>query len=266
MKLLNLVGTILLGISATSYADDTCGNPEREVFADKKCTKIETYKSNTLSANPILAITLHGDNAYIRPYSQYRVAQKIAKERDNVVAVGMLRPGYTDDFGRTSDGEVGLTVGDNYDDARVDQIASAITALKRQHKAKKVVLIGHSGGAAITARLIGLYPDLVNHAVAISCPCDINAWRKDMLIRNEYEPFRGDIDISSPVELVSKVSNSTKVSLIVAEDDDVTKPYLTKSYYTALKNHHKDVEMQLIAGDHNIYQVKPVMDMILKAL
>ena len=65
------------------------------------------------------------------------------------------------DTGRKSDGEMGLTVGDNYDDVRVKQITDAIKSLKHIHKAGKVVLIGHSGGAAITTRIIGLYPNLI---------------------------------------------------------------------------------------------------------
>ena len=46
------------------------------------------------------------------------------------IAIGLLRPGYTDENGRTSDGVRGLTVGDNYDDGRVSPIARAVERMK----------------------------------------------------------------------------------------------------------------------------------------
>ena len=268
MKYIFFITGILFSLLPTqrALAKSACSNIDREILVAERCTKIETYKSQKNSDNPTLAIVLHGDSAFIRPFVQNRVAQKIAENNDNVIAVGMLRPGYKDDFGRKSDGEMGLTVGDNYDDERVKQITDAIKSLKHIHKAGKVVLIGHSGGAAITTRIIGLYPNLIDHAVAISCPCNINAWRKDMLLRNEYEPFRGDLPISSPIELATNVSDKIKISLLVAKKDDVTKPYLTKQYYTELKKQGKHVEMKIIEGGHNIFQTNAAMEIISKAL
>ena len=268
MKYIFFIISIFFSLLTTqkAHAKSACSNNDREILIAELCTKIETYESQKNADNPTLAIVLHGDSPFNRPFVQNRVAQRIAENNDNVIAVGILRPGYKDDFGRKSDGEMGLTVGDNYDDDRVKQITDAINALKHIHKAGKVVLIGHSGGAAITARIIGLYPNLIDHAVAISCPCDINAWRKDMLLRNEYEPFRGDLPISSPIELAANVSDKTKISLLVAKMDDVTKPYLTKQYYRELKKHGKHVEMKIIEGGLNIFQTNAAMEIISKAL
>ena len=66
----------------------------------------------------------------------------------------MLRPGYTDPIGRTSDGVKGDAIGDNYDEKRVNQVAQAITELKKLYSPSKVILVGYSGGAAITTNLI----------------------------------------------------------------------------------------------------------------
>lgn len=261
-----LLFVLHLTLSFQTYASSQCDNIESQVFADNHCTVIETYKSANLSESPTLAIVLHGDAPFWNPNVQYRVAQFLAKNQDNLISVGMLRPGYTDDFSSKSDGVRGETVGDNYDDKRVNQIGSAIEALKKHYKAAKVVVIGHSGGAAITAKLSGLYPELVNHAVVISCPCNINAWRKDMLVRNEYELFKGDLDISSPVELASKVSANTKIDLIIGKADDNTKPYLTQEYYEALKKHGKNVSLQMIEGGHNIFQTEQAITTMLSAL
>ncbi|WDE08835.1 alpha/beta fold hydrolase [Thalassomonas viridans] len=260
------IGILIMLISFSLHASTECNNIESEVFANGACTVIETYKSSILSASPTLAIVLHGDAPFWNPNVQYRVAQYLANNQKNVISIGMLRPGYTDDFNRQSDGERGETVGDNYDDKRVRQIGSSIEVLKEHYKAQKIVVIGHSGGAAITAKVSALFPELVNHAVIISCPCNINAWRKDMLKRNEYELFKGDLNISSPLELAKKVSVNTKVDLIVGKDDDNTKPYLTKQYYEALKKHGKNVYLQTIEGDHNIFQGKQVIATMLAAI
>ena len=64
-----------------------------------------------------------------------------------------------------------------------------------------MILAGHSGGSAITASLIALYPHLVDHAVIVSCPCNINAWRKDMYVSSNYDGFKGDLDGISPIDL-----------------------------------------------------------------
>lgn len=260
------LGFLMLLMAQHAQAKAECSNIEKQVLVNGTCTMVETYKSAKLSTSPTLAVVLHGDAPFWNPSVQYRVAQHLAEQADNVISVGMLRPGYTDDFGRKSDGVRGETVGDNYDDPRVSQIANSINTLKQHYHAKKVVVIGHSGGAAITAKLSGDYPNLVNHAVVISCPCNINAWRKDMLVRNEYELFRGDLDISSPVDLANKVSADTQIDLIIGQDDDTTKPYLTKEYNDVLKKHGKNVSMQVIEGDHNIFQKKEVIATILAAL
>jgi len=176
---------------------------------------MKTFKSDVITKKPILLIALHGDSPFNNPSYHYRFASQIAQHSENVISVGMLRPGYTDHLNRTSDGIKGDTVGDNYDEPRVKQIAQAIQKLKSHHKASKVILSGHSGGAAITAKLIALYPNLVSHAFIVSCPCNINPWRADMYKKSQYEGFKGKLDISSPIDLVSRISDEIKINILL---------------------------------------------------
>tara|TARA_Y100000588_G_C14205584_1_gene904513 strand:- start:820 stop:1131 length:312 start_codon:yes stop_codon:yes gene_type:complete len=65
----------------------------------------------------------------------------------NVVAVGNLRTGYTDDWGRISDGCLGDTVGDNYDDETKPYLTKQyFRELKKQvkHLEKKIIEGGHN--------------------------------------------------------------------------------------------------------------------------
>jgi predicted esterase len=69
-----------------------------------------------------------------------------------------------------------------------------------------VILAGHSGGAAITVNLIGLFPLLIDHAFIVSCPCDVNAWRENIFSLTKKSIFKGNIDTLSPTDLVEHLS------------------------------------------------------------
>jgi len=112
------------------------------------------YPSQGALNSPTLVLVLHGDSPFRNPSYQYAIARRIASENSNVVAVGILRPGYTDEEGKQSPGERGDTSGDNYTQEVMNAIKALTTKLKTQYSASKVVLVGHSGGAAISANLL----------------------------------------------------------------------------------------------------------------
>ncbi len=240
-----------------------CSNILEEVNVHNVCTKIKTFQSESVTEKPIMLIALHGDSPYNNPSYQYRFASQVAQKSENIISIGMLRPGYTDHLDRTSDGKRGKTVGDNYDEIRIHQLAEAILKLKSHHNASKIILAGHSGGAAITAKLIALYPKLVNHAFVVSCPCNINSWRADMYKKSQYDGFKGDLDVSSPIDLVNRISDETKVSIFVGDKDDVAKPYLSQEYEMVLKSTNKQVQLTEIPGNHNLFLNKKIIEALI---
>jgi predicted esterase len=165
-----------------------------------------------------------------------------------------------------SDGERGDSVGDNYDNERVFQIADVIEKLKATYKAKAVILTGHSGGAAIAAKLISLRPSITDRAFIVSCPCNINSWRSDMFKLNQYGGFKGDLDISSPIDLVSAVASETKISIYIGRNDNITKPYLSNQYHSALIKAGKISELLTIDGNHEIFQSEPVVQGVINSV
>lgn len=255
LSILPLCCSLLL----SSLAMAECNNILEEVNVQNVCTKIKTFKSEIITDEPTLLIALHGDAPFNNPSYQYNFASQVAEHSENVISVGMLRPGYTDHLDRTSDGVKGNTVGDNYDEPRIQQISQAVQKLKLHHNANKVILAGHSGGAAITAKLIAIYPKLANHAFVVSCPCNINSWRADMYKSSQYEGFKGDLDISSPIDLVRTISNDTKISIFTGDKDVVAKPYLSQEYETALKNASKQVQLVELNGDHELFMNKEII-------
>ena len=100
-----------------------CEDISNELLADNKCTQISTYRSIDVTDKPVLVVVLHGDSPFNNSGYQYRFAELVANMNANLISVGMLRPGYTDPSGRTSDGVKGDAIGDNYDEKRVTEIA-----------------------------------------------------------------------------------------------------------------------------------------------
>jgi predicted esterase len=239
-----------------------CEDSVNEIFAGNSCTKIKTYKSADVTENPILIVALHGDSPFNNPGYQYRFAKLVANKNSNVISVGMLRPGYTDSLGRTSDGVKGDAIGDNYDKKRVNQIAKAIIKLKKMYSPSKVILAGHSGGAAITANLISLFPLLIDHAFIVSCPCDVNAWREDMFSLTKKPIFKGNIEALSPIDLVEHLSKKTIISIFVGKDDKVARPILSERYKTAATKEGLNVSLEVIDGQHNIFLGSDIINAI----
>jgi pimeloyl-ACP methyl ester carboxylesterase len=213
------------------------GTSDEWVRGNQDCLHIRIYHSATAGTDPNLVVVLHGDAPFASPGYQYAAARKLSQVADSVVTVGMLRPGYTDDSGNRSSGIRGRAVGDNYTAEVVDAVAAAIDTLRRRFHAARVVVVGHSGGAAITGDLIGRHPGLADAAVLVSCPCDLSAWRRHMFARQHqliwWLPTHG----LSPMDLASRVDPRTAVTIIVGDSDTVAPPPLSRAYAARLREH-----------------------------
>lgn len=251
--------------AAAPVETETCNDIAHSVFANGWCLKLKTYKSRRLTENPVLIVALHGDAPFNNPSYQYRFAELVSTRGEDTVSVGLLRPGYTDAEGRASDGERGLTVGDNYDAERIASIASAIESFSTHHNARKVILAGHSGGAAIAAKLLALHPGVVHHAFIVSCPCDINRWRANMFAASGFEGFKGDLNVESPIDLAKDIPETSKVSILVGRNDTNTTPELSRAYFDALKAAGKQADFQVLEGTHEIFLNEDVISTVSRA-
>jgi pimeloyl-ACP methyl ester carboxylesterase len=151
------------------------------------------------------------------------------------VAVGLLRPGYTDPTGHQSAGQRGEATGDNYTPAVLDAIAGALTALKARYQAGRVVLAGHSGGAALAAGLLGRRPGLADAALLAACPCNVATWRVHMKRRVGGAIWEQPVASVSPEQVVAQIPLATRVTLLVGATDSVAPPALTREYYQRLR-------------------------------
>src|SRR5262245_40173731 len=120
--------------------------------------KTRVYTGTVTSTSPILVLVLHGDLPDPPPSYQYEFAKALVADpavATDVVAAGGLRPGYREPAGDRSSGDMGRAVADNYTPEVVDAVARAARELKKAHRARATILVGHSGGAAIAADLLG---------------------------------------------------------------------------------------------------------------
>lgn len=229
--------------------------------------KVRVYENPNLSASPILVLVVHGDSgAELHPTYQYRFAQEAAATVPDSVVAAVLRPGYDDGESR-SDGMRGSTTGDNYTPEVIDAVATAIADLKTRYSARRVVLVGHSGGAAIAGSLIGQRGGIADAALLVSCPCDVDAWRKHMYSTRGGKIWESPVRSLSPLALIDGIPASTKVSMLVGSDDQTTPPNLTTTYAAALRNRGITVDVTVSPGlGHNILREPIAMDRLKQVL
>ena len=170
-----------------------------------------------------------------------------------IVAAGILRPGYTDPSGDRSAGDMGMAVGDNYTPAVVDAVATAARQLAAAHDASGVVLVGHSGGGAVAANVLGRHPDVADGALLVGCGCDPEAWRARMRAQQPSPIWDQPNESLMPLSLVDGVATGTRVRLLVGEADDVALPQDSRRYADALEASGIDAELTVAPGlGHNI--------------
>ena len=229
--------------------------------------KTRVYQSAKLGEHPVLLVLVHGDVP--NPgQGLYEVAEAVARISDNVVAAGLLRPGYKDAQGDASAGKMGVAIGDNYTPQVVDDVDAAIRQLKARYHAGKVVVMGHSGGGAITANLIGRHPEDVDAAMILSCGCDPNEFMTRWV--REHPRFQMIQPNPSllPLNLAPKVPKRMQVRMLIGDKDDVTGLPASQAYFHALQAHGVDVKFAVVPGvGHNdIFQAPQTLDALVEVL
>lgn len=203
-----------------------CANPDMVNWIKGKdfCLAIHTFAA-AAGPSPTLVIVLHGDMSKGGP-AQYHIDIAKTLAANGVVAVAMIRPGHADEDNRRSDGKIIRS--DRYSGENVDSITDAIMKLKARYKSRETVMIGHSGGSAITGVIIGRHPGVVDRALLISCPCDLARYRALKRIPQKGKSL-------SPMKFVANVPKSTKVIAMTGELDDNTYPILAEDYVAKLQ-------------------------------
>jgi pimeloyl-ACP methyl ester carboxylesterase len=225
--------------------------------------KTRVYTGRAVSDAPVLVLVLHGDLPEPAPSYQYEFAKVIADRVESVVAAGVLRPGYRDPTGAQSSGDLGRAVADNYTPEVVDAIARAARELAQEDHAHTIILVGHSGGAAIAANLLGRHPDLARGAVLVGCGCDPSAWRARRRFATGNPMFDGPTRSLLPLDLAHDVDPGTLVRMVVGQNDDVAPAADSQGYATALRRRGIDASVDVVPGlGHNILFTPRVLEAV----
>jgi pimeloyl-ACP methyl ester carboxylesterase len=230
--LLGLAGTAAFAQSAKCPDGKPADGIERAGDA-RHCLVIRTLQlGQTSRITPkVLVVFLHGDNGGRIELRADSGTAAVLAEKLQAVTIAMQRPGYRSDLG-TSDGETGAG-DDDYTPQNVDITASALGNLRSLNPGKKILLIGHSGGAAMAALLASRFPGSADAYLLAACPCDVPAWRQ---WRGSSAGKSGVWSRSlSPLAEAGKVSPDTRISLVVGNKDENTLPQFSESYARALQ-------------------------------
>ena len=264
-----VLGSVLLAACGRPEADSIAGRGGTTQWIDvpEGKLKAEVYSTPSVSDRPVLVVVLHGDLFNPTPSYQYAFAQALTQGFDapampdsvrarlgkypdvkDVVAAGLLRPGYSDNAGDRSDGERGDARGDNFTVEVVDAVATATRTLKERYMARRVIMVGHSGGATIIAIVLGRHPAVADAALLVACGCGVTRSLQ-------------------PLDFVSGIRQSSTVRLLVGAQDAVTPPELSQRYAAVLQKRGVDAQVTVLPGlGHNIMFTSPVITEITRLL
>lgn len=198
----------------------------------------------------VLVVLLHGDSAgglAQRHIDRWTRAAKILTEPTQPT-IFLVRPGYSSPVGDSSGWANQRD--DDYTAENVQRVATALRNLKARYKASKLLLIGHSGGAAIGALLLGRHPDALDGAVLLGCPCDVPTWRQHRSIqRGKQTPWPNSLN---PMDAIAQIPTNKVVLAITGSMDDNTLPKFAESWIDAARARGVDAKfISAIDQDHS---------------
>ena len=254
---------LLLALVGTPLHAEPCAEPlaATAVSGVEQCLRMRQFGSETPET---FIVWLHGDVSSGGPANyHFAIAEKATAElgADTARSVALVRPGYPDGSGNES----GVAFGhggrrDHYTDVNLRELAAAIERLKARYAPKRTVLVGHSGGAASAAVLLGMAPGLADSAVLVACPCDLGVWRAS---RGGGAWSRSE----NPSAWIGKVAPSTRVIALTGERDDNTRPQLAEAYVKALTAQGVQARFAALPyADHNSAFRAPEVTLALREL
>lgn len=206
------------------------------------------------SGSKTLVVILHGDGG---PGRYDGMAAALAKAVPSATVVALNRPGYGRGKYR-SPGRGGSSMGDLYTKQNNDALAKTLLSMKASLKPRKMVVIGHSGGAGQMGSVIGRYPGIADVVLLVSCPCDVPSWRLSRRGKNNWTSSQ------SPQDYVKGISSKSRVILVVGAKDSNTKPRFSEAYVAAAKAAGKKTSLVLISGgSHTWSTLEPTVTKIL---
>lgn len=209
--------------SSTLITEKECQNKGDEyLFAGGEC--IQYYLSEGEKESEI-NIIVHGTwDAGSNTLGRYGPFADNLSMATDITTIAVALPGYsnssTNKFQALShNGTKNLAADKQY----IEFLSQLVKKLKENYDAKTVNYIGHSAGALMGSTLTGYTPGLINTMTSAGAGYDIHSKVKD------------SSSLISLIDYMDKVNKETKFLLIYGTKDKISKPQVTKDYYSALK-------------------------------
>jgi pimeloyl-ACP methyl ester carboxylesterase len=212
----------------------------------------EKFSENVGNKNK-LVFFIHGDqlNSKVTYFNDF--ASNFITS--NAFIISITRPGWTNIKDHKSEGKKNISNGDNYvPKVDVDPIYRVIKKLKKKYQLNNTLVVGHSGGAAIAGILSGRFPNLIDEAILISCPCIVPPWRKnyfDQISKKSNSRYCSPVFKShSPHEYIKRIDPKLKTKIFIGNLDQNTLPVFSATYHKLLLENNKKSEILYFEGNH----------------
>lgn len=239
---------LFVGVGSSHADDSDCQPADMVDYVPSKdeCLAIKTYLPADVGSAKRLVVVLHGDLSRGGPADYiFPLAERAAELGQ--IGIAMMRVGYSGG-GRRSTGTPSRQENRSnlYTADEFDAVAEATAALKAHYGVSEVVMIGHSGGAATAGVILGRHPGLLQRALLISCPCNIDNWRR-LRGRNPWPRAQ------SPDDYVDDIQPGTFIRLLVGSRDTNTYPTLSEDYVDDAVGRGLDAVLYTVSGAaHNM--------------
>jgi predicted alpha/beta hydrolase family esterase len=228
--LFKLSTLLMLAVSCGWAWGQPCAElPAAQSVSDQKggCLALLPISEPVVGA-PTLIVMLHGDGeGQLGPRQVDRwaaIGRTLTAPQRNVFF--MVRPGYQSPIGHSSGWANPRD--DDYTAENMARVAGAVAVLKQTYQARQLILVGHSGGAATAALILGLHPSTADAALLLACPCDVPPWRDH---RNAQRGRGGPWAQSlNPLKYVSGIPARFPVIAVTGAQDDNTLPIFAKRW------------------------------------
>lgn len=109
-------------------------------------------------------------------------------------------------------------------------VQKLIKELSKKYKAKSITYIGHSAGCMMGATISGLKPKLIDNLVCAGGIYNIHKKTQQK-------------DLISAIDIINNIPSNINIVLIYGTKDKISKPKITKEFYSKIKNKVSNVKL-----------------------
>lgn len=225
-----LIGSLL---SLAALAQPCASLPAERQVSDQRAGCLAVVPIGPRIAQPrVLIVMLHGDRGGLLEQRHVDGWTELGRSllSEGRVVLFMLRPGYRSPAGHSSG--FANPQDDDYTPVNVERVAGALATLRQELRPERLVLVGHSGGAATAALVLGRHPGAADAALLLGCPCDVPPWRAHRSAQRgqPYRPWPASLN---PLAFVDGIPAGTPVLAATGARDDNTLPLYARRWTDA---------------------------------